>query len=88
VSADIASLRKVPYGTYYRPLNGPGFVSLVRCKSGRPDSTANFLLDDFTVAVLISWGKRYFLVASDLHHCRSFENVDEDMSIVTVDRIR
>src|ERR1700682_3609982 len=36
----------------------------------------------------LAWDKRYFLATSDLHHNRPFKNVDEDMGIVTVDRVR
>jgi hypothetical protein len=32
--------------------------------------------------------KRHFLATSDLHHDRPFKNVDEDMGIMTVDRVR
>jgi len=36
----------------------------------------------------LAWDKRHFLATSDLHHNRPFENVDEDMGIMTVDRVR
>src|SRR5579863_1311036 len=36
----------------------------------------------------LAWDKRHFLATSDLHHNRPFENVDEDIGIMTVDRVR
>src|ERR1700693_3788870 len=36
----------------------------------------------------LAWDKRHFLATSDLHYNRPLENVDEDMGIMTVDRVR
>src|SRR5260370_14640650 len=42
----------------------------------------------WTLVEGLAWDKRHFLAASDLHHNRPFENVDEDMGIMTMNRVR